>query len=147
MLKLRTVGGVTYDEKELVKAYENPEQNKYTVELKDGTVIIYPMHDFAREAEVVRSPEGRLDFKGLKDAVVIDTPKNDIYRFMGCNNIIVNADNGGDSDLIEVTNRRLSTGEIQISEGNRFCMNKNDIYNLHNSTGMSFVLEDTDIDA
>ena len=147
MSAIKVVGGVTFQERELVKAYENAEDNKYTVVMKDGTTIIFPMQEFEREAEVIKGTEGRVDFKGLKDAVIIDTPKNDVYRFMGCENLVVNADTGIDSDWVQVTHRRLSTGKMQMSHNNRICMNKNEVYELPDSDALSFVLEDTDIDA
>lgn len=147
MTKVKIVGGCAFHEDELVKAYENPEKNKYTVEMKDGTTIIYPMQEYEREAEVRKTPEGRVDFKGLKDAVIIDTPKNDVYRLMGCCNVLVNADNSKDSDWVQIINRRLSTGKMQMSENNRICLNKNDLYSLPGSQDMSFVDKDTNIDA
>lgn len=146
MNKVKIIGGVAFESSELVKAYEDKEKNKYTVQLKDGTTIIFPEQEYGREAEVRRTPEGRVDFRGLKDAVIIDTPKNDIYRLMGCCNVILNADMEEDSDWVEVIDRRLSTGVIQKSENNRICLNENDLYMDNISQNISFIQKDTDID-
>lgn len=146
MSGVKIIGGVAFQAEEIVKAYENPENNKFTVEMKDGTVIIYPAQAYEQEAEVRRTPEGRIDFRGLYNAVIIDTPKDDVYRLMGCKNVIMNGDTSDDSDFIEVIDRRLSTGEIQISENNRICLNKNDFYIGTDAENISYMNNDTDID-
>lgn len=147
MYDVKIVGGIAFREKDLLKAYENPDKDKYTVEMIDGTTLIYPAQSAAQEAEVKRSAEGRVDFRGLKDAKIVDTKRNDVYRLMGCENVLVDADNAKDSDWIQVTNRRLSTGVIQISKNNTICLNKNDLFSLPEISDFLFVDDDTDINA
>lgn len=145
MVEVEIIGGAAFPKNSLTKAYANPEANKYTVEFKDGTVLVFPEQPYEREAEAKVTLEGRIDFYGFADAEIIDTPKNDVYRLLGCSNVLVKADDAIDSDWIQVTDRRLSTGEIQKSHNNRIFLNKNDIYIGPNAENIEVELKDTDI--
>lgn len=117
----------------------------YTVKLKDGTLLTYKEQDLAREAEVHIDNNGRIDFKGLFDVKITDTKKNDIYRLMGCEKVILDAANDGgnfDSDLVQVTNRRTSKGLIQYSKNNTLILDKSDLYSLPEDTCISSVEND-----
>ena len=68
MVEGEIIGGAAYPKNSLAKAYANPEANKYTVEFKDGTVLVFPEQPYEREAEAKVTLEGRIDFYGFADA-------------------------------------------------------------------------------
>lgn len=142
-LKCKTIGGITYNFYDINEHHHT--DDIYTVKLKDGTLLTYKEQDLAREAEVHIDNNGRIDFKGLFDVKITDTKKNDIYRLMGCEKVILDAANDGgnfDSDLVQVTNRRTSNGIIQFSKNNTLILDKNDLYYLPEDTCISSVEND-----
>ena len=147
MIEVEIIGGAAFPKNCLAKAYANPEANKYTVEFKDGTVIIFPNQPDEREAEAKVTFEGRIDFYGFMDAAIIDTPKGDVYRLLGCSNVMVKADDAKDNDWIQVTDRRLSTGKIQKSHNNNIYLNKDDIYIGPSTQNIEIESGETDINA
>lgn len=143
---VKIIGGVAYQEKFLLKDYKSPDGEKYTVELKDGTTIIYPEQPYEREVEVFVTPEGRVDFKGFENAVIIGTNRDDVYRLMGCSNVVINADSGKDRDVVEVTDRRLSTGKIQKNDNNKVCLSENDALITPDASHIEICQKDTDFE-
>lgn len=147
----KTIGGITFNIYDISKHHLLDEQT-YAVRLKDGTVLKYKEQDCANEAEVYFDPNHRIDFKGINDAEITDTAQNDVYRFMGCQNITLYAERsitdstgrktGSDSDFIEITHRRLTNGQIQYSKNNKLILNKGDLYVLPEDTSISAVETD-----
>ena len=79
----------------------------YVATLNDGTVVKYPEQkpieykDGSEPPKIKRNKDGSIDFIGLQDAKIIDTPKNDKYNLIGCSGI-VSADNyKNDKDVID----------------------------------------------
>lgn len=144
----KTIGGITFNQYDILKHHLLDKQT-YAVRLKDGTILKYKEQDYTNEAEVHCDPNHRIDFKGINNAEITDTSKNDVYRFMGCQNITLYAERsttdttgeriGSDSDFIEVTHRRLSNGQIQYSKNNKLLLNKGDLYVLPEDTSISSV--------
>lgn len=152
-IKCKTIGGITYNLYAIKSSHHFDDE--YVVVLKDGTTLKYQEQDFHREAEVVIDKSGRIDFKGLSGVTITDTKENDIYRLMGCENVLLKADriekdkDGNvilsDSDFVQLTHRRLVSGEIQYSKGNRLELNKSDLYALPEDANISFVFDEKEI--
>ena len=127
--------------------------DKFSVTLMEGTTINYPRQNEDRQAEVLLKNAGRIEFKGIQDATIIDTPENNVYVLEGCENVTVEADGGinefdketvgNDQDLIELSNRILPDGTIQYSRNNVLKLNKNDLYKLPNQSNISHVEYDS----
>lgn len=172
------VGGIKYYSKDVkkvtisqisetddVKESTFHDATKYEVTLKDGTKVTHTSHKYedgssnekanlANKAEVQVENNGTVNFKGLSGAVITDTPKNDNYRFLGCEYTELNASRteeksldftdkvksklgfivqrerkGKDKDNITIANRKLDNGKIQKSCNNLFHCNNGDIVN------------------
>lgn len=142
-IKCKTIGGITYNIYDIKNSHNI--DGTYTVTLKDGTKLIYPEQELSREAEVVFDRSGRIDFKGFYGVEIKDTPKNDSYRLMGCENVTLEAARGGDivdCDLVQVIHRRTSDGRIQNAKNNTLKLDRNDLYSLPNDIFISSVDDD-----
>lgn len=95
----KIIGGVTFNANEVKASTERVVNNKpkgggihsdfkqyteYTVELRDGTTLIFAQQDEYRKAKVEFAPNGSVNFYSLYDAEIIDTDKDDIYNLIGC---------------------------------------------------------------
>lgn len=139
MGKILLLGGVRVDENIILKY--NIAADVCEITLKQGTHIIYRSQPSSRHAEITQSLSKRIDFKGLVDATIIDTEKNDIYRLLGCENVAVCADRGdsSDQDLVEICHRLLPDKTMQYSKNNILKLNKGDLYKLPEDTYIKFV--------
>ena len=134
------IGGVKFFTKDILEI--NISETDFQVILMDGTSVEYTQIPEERQAEVVMKEVGRIEFSGLIDSVIKDSPNNDVYVLYGCENVTVDADNGTmdfnneiigtDQDLITINNRTLPNGKIQYSKSNTLKLNKNDLYMLPN---------------
>lgn len=119
---------------------------KHEVELRDGTKLDYNSVKYEdgssneqtrleKKAEVQFEKDGTINFKGLYDVEIKDTPKNDNYRLLGCEYTNVKADRiveespgaiarffgaegeikSADADKILFSNRILPDGTVQKS--------------------------------
>ncbi len=141
MGKILVLGGVSIDE-DIIHKY-NVTADVCEITLKQGTHIIYRNQPSSRHAEITQTLNKRIDFKGLVDATIIDTEKNDIYRLLGCENVAVCADRGdsSDQDLVEIYHRLLPDKTMQYSKNNILKLNKGDLYKLPEDTTIKFVQE------
>jgi len=176
------VGGIKYyskdvknvstskiSEKDAGKGNTFHDATKYEVTLKDGTKITHTSHkqkdgsstekeNLARKAEVQVENNGTVNFKGLYNADITDTPKNDNYRLLGCEYTTLEAARsetktedtgfvekiktkifghtikspeykGKDKDNITVANRKLDNGKVQTSFSTFVEYNDGDVIN------------------
>ena len=144
MGNILVIGGVRIDE-DIINKY-NISTDVCEITLKQGTHIIYRGQLPARHAEITQTLNKRIDFKGLVDATIIDTEKNDIYRLLGCENVAVCADRGdsSDQDLVEIYHRLLPDKTMQYSKNNILKLNKGDLYKLPEDTTIQFVQESSE---
>ena len=148
--KIEIIGGVSFNQN-IIQTF-SLYGKEYNVTLNNGTKIIYKEQPKEREAKVEQDKTNRNDLMGLYNATIIDTKENDVYRLMGCENVTIIADRiikdnfdnhiKFDSDLILISNRRLSNGHIQTSKNNILKLNKGDLYKLIDDTNISVAEED-----
>ena len=91
----------------------------YKATLTDGTVVEYekqpPLkgeNGAYQQPQIRKNKDGSFDFEGLQHAVISDTAKNDKYNIIGCNDVVLKANEGNDKDVIDNANLRLSDGTI-----------------------------------
>jgi len=146
------VGGIKFKSKDI--AAKECFDNKYSVNLADGTTLDFVQQAEDRFAEVELLESGRVEFRGIENATIIDTPMDDVYVLCGCRNVTVAADagtlDGGthtfgmDQDFVEVQDRTLPNGKIQRSENNTLKLNKDDLYQLSGSDDVNLVNNDSE---
>lgn len=164
------VGGIKYNKNDVIQTRTSQvsvpngsifqDATRYEVTLKDGTKIMHTSsntdevstkeRNLRGNAEVQVERDGTINFKGLYDVEITDTPKNDNYRLLGCNLVQVNAEReapqsfweqvvegfrggvlktpvGADADTITVAGRLLPNGELQESGTNFINCNDGDV--------------------
>ena len=136
------LGGIFIDEGIVNKS--NITDDNCEITLKQGTRIEFKVQPDDRFAEISQTIYNRIDFKGLLNAVIIDTEDNDVYRLMGCEDVSVYADRGVDSDLIEVYHRILPNKDMQYSRNNTLKLNSGDLYKLPDDSSIKFISEDSE---
>lgn len=167
------VGGIKYNKNDVMQIQTSQiselcdsrksifqDATRYEVTLKDGTKIMHTSSNTDKvsieeenlrgNAEVQVERDGTVNFKGLYNVDITDTPKNDNYRLLGCAYTSVAAERetpvpksigeqlleavggyvhektvGADADTITVASRKLSNGEIQ-QNGPMNIINAND---------------------
>lgn len=136
------IGGVKFKFNAVL--FQAETDGKYEVVLENGTKILFEEQSEDREAMVDMSYTNRVDFNGLVGATIMDTPENDIYRLLGCENVTVEANRGynSDQDMVEVCNRLLPNGKEQLSRNNVVKLNAGDLFKLPQDDMVQFVQDD-----
>ena len=105
----------------------------YKATLTDGTVVEYEKQEPLRgkngeyqQPQIRKNKDGSFDFEGLQHAVVTDTAKNDNYNIIGCDDILVTANERDDKDVIDNANLRLADGTIIENSGIGIAYNQGD---------------------
>ena len=153
MADTEIIGGIKFYTKDILEIKIT--DTDFNVILMDGTSVTYTMQPEERQAEIVAKDVGRIEFLGLINATIKDSPNNDVYILSGCENITVDADSGimkmdgedigTDQDLIELKNRILDNGVLQYSKSNILKLNKGDLYKLPNESSINYVSNDSDL--
>lgn len=104
------------DERGVFQTYK-----EYKATLTDGTQVEYRKQDKNRESQIIRNADGSIDFVGLKEASITETPKKDVYNLIGCEFTDVNTEmypnkpNSYDGDTVTIANREHN-GEVEESQ-------------------------------
>ena len=152
MSVIEIIGGIKFYSKDINEV--NLKDELFDVIMADGTELKYGYQPREREAEVIVKSTGRVEFNGLINVTIKDSPNNDVYLLAGCESVTLEADRGLmrmkdemvgiDQDLIQLKNRLLKNGEVQYSKSNTLKLNKCDLYQLPNETSINFVNEDSE---
>ena len=152
MSDIEIIGGIKFHTNNIIEV--NLKNEWFYIILADGTELKYKYQPRERDAEVIVKSMGRVEFNGLINVTIKDSPNNDVYLLAGCENVVLEADRGLmkmkdeivgiDQDLIQLKNRLLKNGEIQYSKSNTLKLNKCDLFQLPDETSINFVNKDSE---
>ena len=103
------------DERGVFQTYK-----EYKATLTDGTQVEYRKQAEKRESQIIRNADGSIDFVGLNDASITETPKKDVYNLIGCEftdvdtRMYSNKHNSSEDDIVKIANREHN-GEVEES--------------------------------
>ena len=130
-----TIGGVFFPQEILKKNpqgkfFTTLDEKEYIVMFKDDTILRFKEQEPGRQAKVeLNNTQHEITFFGIDGATITDTPKDDKYNLVGCENIEVLAGRtkpvskwrikAADKDEIKQQDRRLfPEGIVQKSNNN-----------------------------
>lgn len=116
---------------------------EYKAKLTDGTQVEYRKQDEKRESQIIRNADGSIDFVGLKEASITETPKKDVYNLIGCEFTKVdtrsysNKHNSYDDDTVRIANREHN-GEVEESREIFISYGKGDRINTYKHNAFAY---------